>query len=499
MPESAWFIPDDWLLSDGEWTAYCLQWPDSWLWRLHLRSLLFTLTRGRDWDRDSGSIKDAQAIGWEIFDRNSPFADCSGGAECPDFNPVERIVYIGCGTGLSDDESEDVDMGCNSPIPFETREDGLYYYHCCQWVKIWPGAGADGTVPPDYGDDPLEPPGADPATYNACGKANAAAEIIFKVAHAAWYVGNNENFWEWPGEYGSRFPELHGGETFWADACFWAFSSDTGSEESTVIPEGLKQTIECKLAERLEDDDQGTTDDDYKYIFGIIQDWFPVSEDPFNAAILRFWVAAYATIGKGDLRNISRLGATTTANCDCPEAWENQLFSGYAVYADWRYVFDFRKALGSYIELDASTFHQLNEGLWSNCGPTQNNNGVGLKVRLDQLNNGSVVTNIGILYRTRGNEDYNNSSGCSVKVEDTEHIGVTDMEAASGTTPAQAGVWTITKTVNDPLGASEDVFDASVNVYHAGAQLDDLIENSIVIIALIVAGTGPGPLSTPPA
>lgn len=74
-------IPFDW---DGEsWKRFCVCWPDSPQWLALLRGFLTYCTRGRSWDGRTGTIKDAQAIGWEIANNNLPleevFMSCSEG------------------------------------------------------------------------------------------------------------------------------------------------------------------------------------------------------------------------------------------------------------------------------------------------------------------------------------------------------------------------------------------------------------------------------------
>lgn len=74
-------IPQDW---DGEsWKRYCVCWPDSELWTGLLLGFLSYCTRGRSWHENTGSIKDAQAIGWQIWENNYPleevFMSCTEG------------------------------------------------------------------------------------------------------------------------------------------------------------------------------------------------------------------------------------------------------------------------------------------------------------------------------------------------------------------------------------------------------------------------------------
>lgn len=62
-------IPDDWNGVDYSIYMFCA--PNSVLWNGVVKGALFELTRGRNWDRNTGVIKDAQAVGWEVFDSMS--------------------------------------------------------------------------------------------------------------------------------------------------------------------------------------------------------------------------------------------------------------------------------------------------------------------------------------------------------------------------------------------------------------------------------------------
>ncbi len=66
-------IPNDW---DGEtYECYMIEWPFSVQWNGLLRGLISTPTRGRFWDGSTGSIKDIQAVGEKILERN-PVTTC---------------------------------------------------------------------------------------------------------------------------------------------------------------------------------------------------------------------------------------------------------------------------------------------------------------------------------------------------------------------------------------------------------------------------------------
>lgn len=62
-------IPSDW--NGTDWTFALVCWPDSQHWRELLLGLITTPTRGRWYDEKTGSITAAQAIGWQIFEKNN--------------------------------------------------------------------------------------------------------------------------------------------------------------------------------------------------------------------------------------------------------------------------------------------------------------------------------------------------------------------------------------------------------------------------------------------
>lgn len=66
-------IPDDW---DGEtWRCWAVEWPDSVAWNAMLRGFITMPTVGRFWDERTGSVIAAQAVGIEIWNRNSPLEE----------------------------------------------------------------------------------------------------------------------------------------------------------------------------------------------------------------------------------------------------------------------------------------------------------------------------------------------------------------------------------------------------------------------------------------
>lgn len=83
-------IPQDW---DGEsWKRYCVCWPDSELWTGLLLGFLSYCTRGRSWHENTGVIKEAQAIGWEIWENNVPLEGVA--MTCQEADNVAKAIMI---------------------------------------------------------------------------------------------------------------------------------------------------------------------------------------------------------------------------------------------------------------------------------------------------------------------------------------------------------------------------------------------------------------------
>lgn len=161
-------IPQDW---DGEdWACVKIQWPNSQEYWGLLVGLLTLMHRGRFWDEDTGSIRDVQAVAWDIFTKNYPFTDCDNGQIDP---PGDSVITC-YASGGSD---EDCDMG-NCITNLEWGDDGklyMYFGPCCR-VAVEGDAGAIVQPPPD--DPQIDPD--DPSTW-PCNKAAGIADSLFSV------------------------------------------------------------------------------------------------------------------------------------------------------------------------------------------------------------------------------------------------------------------------------------------------------------------------------
>lgn len=488
-------IPDDWI--NEAWLCYAIQWPDSTKWLAILNGLLSNPRQGRFWNAQTGSIINVQVTGKEIWYRNQPLVPCADSEDCPG-QTVPETVYVYC--AADDDESEEDMSNCNSPTPPIKITDGvLYYWFCCQWVQIgFVGSLTNSALP----DEPLVPPDdpADPnPTYSACGKAKAIRDFMVLVMHAIWDARASGPLMvgEVQGEIGY---DLNNTWMVYCGVKCIEFNALDGGWDSSPLGWNLYDPIEqdqilCKLSALFADDAAGVPEDE---LFEAIK-WVYINEMLIDLPRRFCWSYAFNAVGKGVLDTVAKLGATNTAaDCTCPDP-PIQLFPNIGSGADWRYVWDLKNALPAYISLVGTSHHQLGQGVWDDCGATQNYNKPQIDIQFDQMDNGSVLTNVGIIYMTRGDEQYNAGSGLNRWCMETiNHLAVADYVAATGELPAQAGTWQLSKVVNDALDADDNTVRIGVDVYHAGEQKTDVIGNSVVILAVLAAGTGPGPLSTPP-
>jgi len=331
-------IPDDW--NGQSWLCAQIEWPNSPQWIAIFFGLLSQATRGRLWDERSGSILDAQQVGWQIWDRNIPLTDCSGSpGPVPDGGTAGLIGSLMC---FGDD-----DMPCIDISGLLKVENGVLYARdsCCQWIEI--GNFQPGTSSPDYGDDPLNPDGDPGFTYSACGKADALISKLIAVATTAW-DSRDDPPWQYNANLHADHPDLAGGAVDFTSAVLLAIQLDVLTTHEDVFDTQETDTLRAWLSEELADDAAGLTSSQYSdllhKITAVHGGLNPL--DPLGVMKGNFWAQVLLAIGEGDASNIAQLGAgNTTGNCEGPIQWP-QIPTMY----DWVHYYDFRSGLHGFTD-----------------------------------------------------------------------------------------------------------------------------------------------------
>jgi hypothetical protein len=143
-----YIIPQDW---DGTWACFQIQWPDSPYWRAIMRGMLSDMARGRLWDETTGQVRNAQAIGVQIRERNLNLPECEGDNRANDYM---RGFLDGYAAGEIDNMPVGmiIDLKCVDGALWMRR------YPCCEWEIV---PGCQGILPPetpgDLGEGETEP------------------------------------------------------------------------------------------------------------------------------------------------------------------------------------------------------------------------------------------------------------------------------------------------------------------------------------------------------
>lgn len=173
-------IPDDF---DDQWQCIEIQWPSSVGWLALLMGALSQYARGRFWDERTGTIKDAQAIGREIWERNTPLISCDGsGGE--NFNTASKLFSV----LFSDCDCEGEDMSCAPCIKWVNGV--LYVLSCGEWMAV---SGDDGSSPmvvdTETGEvvDVSDPTTTLP-TDGQTPTENVKCRVAYAIASAMWRV-----------------------------------------------------------------------------------------------------------------------------------------------------------------------------------------------------------------------------------------------------------------------------------------------------------------------
>jgi len=325
-------IPDDW--GGQSWRCVSIEWPDSPQYMAILMGFLSQLTRGRYWDEQSGTITDAQAVGWRIWDRNVPLRDCDGDI-IGDNGAGAGGDQAGTGGGIV--ILEDDDMGqVVTEIKVVDGRLRVYYGHCCYEELDIPAllnTSEEGTI----GADPLNP-NADPDfVYSACGKAAAVVNAVYLIIESAFSAVNEPYPWQFV-----PYVERQVGydlDNNWLLTLLANVAVSVGAGQETfgdVNDLVERQHILSSLAGWFSDDAEGVpTQADFESIKGLFKS--EIYPDPR----WQYFDQAINALGKTDMNTIAKLGAGDTSQ-DCGAVLDWPSIPGIT---DWVHYYDFRPSL----------------------------------------------------------------------------------------------------------------------------------------------------------
>lgn len=325
-----WNIPQDW---DGvSWACWQLYWPASDQWQNLLRAILYTLTRGRTWRADSGSIRDAQGTGWAIFDANVPLNPCAGAPQ------TAFAAQYGGGAII---ESED-DMGqVVTNVYVAGGQLVVEYGPCC--VRKYPisALGSDTGGPfvvDDEGksewSDPDVPYGydVDPDTVSddvVCKVSANLARAMRRVHDEIEDVVADVVAIPWgPGRIAERLPEYTLDKGYLAEALALYVTAFTAGgalnlvlNKADQIEQGIAHYLTSVVPRRYSiSATDYLTIQMYLYGFGA---WQEMDIDLEAGFVGLYWATIWLALGRGtanELANAARQFAAGQYNCD-PVAW----------------------------------------------------------------------------------------------------------------------------------------------------------------------------------
>lgn len=299
-------VPSDW---DGEtWKCLELQWPDSIQYRGILLGLMSYLTRGRVWDEAEGSIINAQAVGWEIFNKNYPLVPCGGDQEpCPDCpecpeSPIEDI--FGGITLLEDDMGGQV----VTDVQLVDGKIRVFFGPCC-WHDLSVVTAIE-DAGPELGEEPWNPDGLPGMQYSACGKAAGIVDAIAAVLEAAHYVISADiKFIFWPSAVENQANFNLSDKWVVSLLAAWLVWGVVLSPEEVFGIED-QEKARCLIAPLLTNDASGVTSEQYEAIKSVVTNrgW----------AYAGLITTAVNALGRAGFDRAAKLGARDLeADCSC--------------------------------------------------------------------------------------------------------------------------------------------------------------------------------------
>jgi hypothetical protein len=379
-------------------------------------------------------------------------------------------------------------------------EGGILYARdsCCEWVAI--GSFQPGASSEDLGTEPLNPMEDPNVVYNACGKADALINKLVAVAETAWSTRDNPP-WQYASEYHAAHPDLDGGTVSFTSSVILAIQLDLITSHDEVFDATQTQALKSWLAGILADDPAGLTESQYQELGRKIASTYAGGFnifDPIKITTANFWGSTLDAIGPGDARNITQLGATTTADCGEPEQ-PLILFPGWGEGLAWSHIIDFRLAtLPAGIVLrqaDIDTIHTAGIGLWSEVSGTQDSTEVAFTLPMPAAATGAI-TRVGVAITTLGDDTFNPNLRM-VFLDGPEDILMTGLALSNvaGQGPSVAGTWQIVGVcLGDYAGGAPTQLGFDLAAQHPpDTNPPSVPENSNILIALAIAGTGEDP------
>ena len=339
-------IPEDW---DGvSWQCIEVQWPDSVQYRGLLLGVLSLLTRGRLWDESTGTIRDAQAIGWQIFNRNYPLTECTvcdsdnGDNGSVDNSSPYALGQIATGTPAAIDEDEEMGQVVTD-VQIIGGKIRVFFGPCCYRDL----EGIDLAV--DTGEeveDPYVPSdgSSDPNTYSACAKAWAVVDAIEAVLNAAYdVVGSSFLPWQWPGKVETAVDMNLNDKWTVALIIDWLGLGILITSENAFTEDDQQKSAQS-LANVFANTPAGVPDEaTYEAVKNAIHTRGLVYDGLIMSAI--------AALGRSNLDRIVKLGAREDLSRTCEEPVDFGLT--IPVPHDWALLIDFRTGLHGFSDANA--------------------------------------------------------------------------------------------------------------------------------------------------
>lgn len=336
----------------------------------------------------------------------------------------------------------------------------------------------------DIGDDPLNTDNDPDFEYSACGKANAIVETIYKIVAAGWdELDTLPLFWE-------IIPNIESYVGYDLDNNWLidlmtniGVSASAGYSWDDFNDETDKQRILCKIVQFFADDAEGVpTSAKFEAIRAAFYSETLSVLEPTAALMFQ---SAVNALGRVDMDTVAKLGASDLdTDCGCPAP---EPFTGLGTEQDWRYVYDFRTGLHGWT-IDADD-HQDSSGIWSDNQVTDHKAQIAASKVFDDNDNGSKILLVAVMWQTIGDEGWL-VSGTEIGTDEGTSIGQAQIIGVCGDDPSSVGTWS--------YGAAADItIDTDFSNFVAGLQASHDTNVSQRLIAVMFAGSGPGPMTNP--